>query len=85
MISPVFTNPNGHRPSFNIGTLRRIIPVYPGKVIARGGATIESVEKAKELGFAGIAFQSYIWDSTDPVGTFQKIMERFNELGLPVE
>jgi thiamine-phosphate pyrophosphorylase len=85
MISPVFTNPHGHRPSFNQGTLKRIIPTYPGKVIARGGATIDSIEKAKELGFAGVAFQRYLWDNPNPLENFQKIIDRFNELGLPLE
>jgi thiamine-phosphate pyrophosphorylase len=85
MISPVFTNPHGHRPSFNPGTLKRIIPTYPGKVIARGGATIDSIEKAKELGFAGIAFQRNIWDHPEPLVTFEKILERFKQLGIPVE
>ncbi len=85
MISPVFTNPHGHRPSFNAGTLKRIIPTYPGKVIARGGATLDSIEKAKELGFAGIAFQRYIWDNAEPLATFEKIIYRFKELGLPTE
>jgi thiamine-phosphate pyrophosphorylase len=85
MISPVFTNPHGHRPSFNHGTLKRIIPTYPGKVIARGGATIDSIEKAKELGFAGIAFQRFLWDNPEPLVNLQKIFDRFSELGLPVE
>lgn len=85
MLSPVFTNPHGHRPSFNLGTLKRIIPHYPGKVIARGGATLDSIEKAHELKFAGIAFQRFIWDHPEPVQTFEKIVNRFHELGLPVE
>ena len=85
MISPVFTNPHGHRPSFNPATLKRMIPVYPGKVIARGGATIESIQKAKDIGFAGIAFQRFLWDNPDPLGNFKKILDKFHELDIPVE
>ena len=85
MISPVFTNPHGHRPSFNPTTLKRLIPTYPGKVIARGGATLDSIEKAKEIGFAGIAFQRFLWDKPDTLGNFQKILDKFHELGIPVE
>ena len=85
MISPVFTNPHGHRPSFNSGTLKRIIPTYPGKVIARGGATPDSVEKAKEMGFSGVAFQRYIWDNPEPLQAFENILEHFKELGVPIE
>ncbi len=85
MLSPVFTDPDGHRPSFNASTLKKIIPVYPGKVIARGGATLDSIQVAKETGFAGIAFQRYIWNNPEPVACFQQILDRFNELGIPVE
>lgn len=85
LLSPVFTSPHGHRPSFNIGTLKRVLPTYPGKVIAHGGATADSVEKAKELGVAGIAFQGYIWESPDPLIAFQNIVARFHELGLTIE
>ncbi len=85
MISPVFTNPHGHRPSFNPGTLKRIIPIYPGKVIARGGATLDSINKAQEIGFAGIAFQRFIWDNPEPLVTFQKILDRFKEAGVTIE
>ncbi len=85
MISPVFTNPHGHRPSFNPATLKRLIPTYPGKIIARGGATLDSIEKAKDLGFAGIAFQRFLWDKPDPLGNFQRILDKFKELGIPIE
>jgi thiamine-phosphate pyrophosphorylase len=87
MLSPVFTNPYGHRPSFNKATLKRIIPSYPGKIIARGGARLEagSIEVALELGFAGIAFYQQIWKSTNPDEEFKKIFERFKELGIEIE
>jgi thiamine-phosphate pyrophosphorylase len=85
MISPVFTNPHGHRPSFNPGTLKRIVPTYPGKVIARGGATLPDIEKAREIGFAGIVYQRFLWDNPDPLANFQRILDRFHELGLTIE
>lgn len=85
MVSPIFISPNGHRPNFNPATLERLIPYYPGKVIARGGATIESIHKAKEIGFSGIAFHQFIWNNPEPLVTFQKIVTRFHELGLPIE
>jgi thiamine-phosphate pyrophosphorylase len=85
MISPIFTSPHGHQPNFNPTTLKRLIPNYPDKVIARGGATIDSIDKAKEIGFSGIAFHQYIWNNPEPLVTFQKIVERFHELGLAIE
>jgi len=85
MLTPIFSNPGGHRPSFNPGTLKRVIPTYPGKVIARGGGTLESIEKIKEIGFAGIAFHRYIWNKPNPVEAFRDILDKFRELGLTVE
>jgi thiamine-phosphate pyrophosphorylase len=87
MISPIFTNPYGHRPSFNPGTLKRVVPSYPGKIIARGGANVDnnSIEIAQEIGFAGISFHMSIWGKPNPVEEFEKIMNRFNQLGIEVE
>jgi thiamine-phosphate pyrophosphorylase len=85
MVSPIFSTPDGHRPSFNPATLIKAMPTYPGKVIARGGATVDSINKAQEIGFAGIAFQHYIWDNPDPLTVFGKITNRFHELGLTIE
>lgn len=81
----MFTNPHGHQPSFNLTTLKRLLPNYPGKVIARGGATLESIMQAKEIGFSGIAFNQYIWNNPEPLETFRKIVDRFHELGLSIE
>jgi thiamine-phosphate pyrophosphorylase len=85
MISPIFTSPHGHQPNFNPTTLKRLMPNYPNKVIARGGATADSIVKAKEIGFSGVAFHHYIWHGHDPLANFGKILDRFHELGLPIE
>lgn len=84
MISPVFAS-HHEQPHFNPATLKRLIPNYPGKIIARGGVTLGSINKAKDMGFAGIAFHQYIWDNPEPLSIFRKILDRFHELGLPVE
>jgi thiamine-phosphate pyrophosphorylase len=47
------------------------------KFVARGGTTPESVKKANDLGFYGIAFNSYIWDSANPYNNFMKVLEAF--------
>jgi thiamine-phosphate pyrophosphorylase len=85
MLTPVFGQTQEHRPTFSRGTLDLIIGKYPGKLIARGGSNIESIAKANDIGFTGMAFQNFIWKSEDPVGQFIKILERFKELGIPVE
>jgi thiamine-phosphate pyrophosphorylase len=85
MLTPVFGQTQEHRPTFSRGTLDIIIEKYPGKLIARGGANIESIAKAYDIGFTGMAFQNFIWKSEDPVGQFIKVLERYKELGIPVE
>src|SRR4051812_2189790 len=45
------------------------------KFVARGGTTPEVIKKANDLGFYGIAFNSYIWDSELPYTNFLKITE----------
>ena len=85
MLTPVFGQTQEHRPTFSRGTLDLIIGKYPGKIIARGGANIESIAKAYDIGFTGMAFQNFIWKHDDPVGQFIQVLNRFKELGIPVE
>jgi thiamine-phosphate pyrophosphorylase len=85
MLTPVFGQTQEHRPTFSRGTLDLIIGKYPGKIVARGGANIESITKANDIGFTGMAFQNFIWKSEDPVGQFIKILDRFKELGISLE
>lgn len=82
MLTPVFTDPQGHRPSFSPSMLQQVIRNYPDKVIARGGTTADSIDKARDMGFAGIAFHNGIWTSPDPVKEFDKIINRFHQLGI---
>lgn len=84
MLTPIFGETSEHRPAFSIGTLNAIIKKYPGKLIARGGTDADSIAKAQEMGFEGIAFQNYIWKNGDPVGQFKNLMTRFDELGIKV-
>ncbi|NNM93917.1 MAG: thiamine phosphate synthase [Bacteroidia bacterium] len=85
MLTPVFGESSEHKPAFSIGTLSEIVKKYPGKVIARGGTNIDSIARAKEIGFEGIAFQNCIWKDPDPLAQFQNIIQKYNELGLKVE
>jgi len=84
-IAPVFPSFNGHVPGFSMGALVKIIPTCPGKVIARGGATIENIKTAYSVGFSGVAFDEYIWDAPDPLVTFQNVLNAYKEQGLPIE
>jgi len=55
------------------------------KFVARGGTTPDIIKKAKDMGFFGIAFNSFIWDSETPYNTFLKITEIYRESGIELE
>ena len=55
------------------------------KVIARGGTSVDNIEKAHKLGFGGIAFYTSIWKANNPLHEFIRIKEKFAELSLPME
>lgn len=82
MLTPVFTDPQGHRPSFSPLLLQQVLRSFPGKIVARGGADADSIEKARELGFSGIAFHNFFWGQEDPQKEFDKVMDRFQKLGI---
>jgi thiamine-phosphate pyrophosphorylase len=51
--------------------------------VARGGATPLVIPLCFELGFWGIAFQSYIWKHSNPLLQFRKIQKSFEENKIP--
>ena len=59
--------------------VRAAIRTTDKKFVARGGTTPEIIQKAKELGFFGIAFNSFIWDSETPYDNFLKITKTYKE------
>lgn len=54
-------------------------------LIARGGTTIGSIEKSKEFGFYGIAFNSFLWNAEKPYDNFIKILEEFKLKNIELE
>jgi thiamine-phosphate pyrophosphorylase len=85
MLTPVFTDPQGHRPSFSPLLLQQVLRSFPDKIVARGGADAESIEKARDLGFSGVAFHNFFWSHEDPIKEFNNVMERFNSLGITIQ
>jgi len=82
-LSPVFENDTSKFQSgFSEYGLKLAIEKTNWDVIARGGINIESIEKANNIGFRGVAFYSFLWSSEDPISSFQKIIDRFNELNI---
>ncbi len=55
------------------------------KLVARGGTTIASIEKAKHYGFHGIAFSSYLWNTDQPFSTFLKVLEEFKKQNIEID
>jgi len=53
-------------------------------VIARGGITPQHILRCKELGFAGAALVSSIWDQPDPVGAWINTLDVCKAEGIKV-
>ncbi len=85
-LSPIFDSfSSKFQGGFTAHSLKSAIEKTESKVIARGGVAVSSIEKANEIGFKGLAFYSDIWKKKDPLGEFNKILERFEELKIPIE
>jgi len=54
-------------------------------LVARGGTTLPSIEKARNLGFYGIAFNSYLWNADMPFENFSKVLEEFRRLDIELQ
>jgi thiamine-phosphate pyrophosphorylase len=52
------------------------------KLVARGGTSPQSILKAVNYGFYGIAFNSYIWDADHPFERFSEVLKEFRRLNL---
>ena len=55
------------------------------KIVARGGTTLKSISKAAKMGFWGIAFNSFLWNSDEPFTNFLKILEEFKKQSIELE
>jgi thiamine-phosphate pyrophosphorylase len=85
-LSPVFDSLNSKfQGGFTEHSLRSAIQKTPFKVIARGGVDVNAIEKANQIGFDGLAFYSSIWKKKDPLTEFNKMVEKFQELKIPIE
>ena len=62
-----------------------LAPAYGEKLVARGGTTPSSIEKAVRYGFHGIAFSSFLWDHDRPVDKFSEVIAEFHRLNLEIE
>jgi len=85
-LSPVFDSLSSRFQSgFTEYSLTSALQKTEYKVIARGGVDEHAIEKANRIGFTGLAFYSSIWKKPDPIIEFNRIIERFRELNIPID
>ncbi|MGQ0828615.1 MAG: thiamine phosphate synthase [Bacteroidota bacterium] len=85
-LSPIFDSLSSKfQGGFTAYSLKSAIEKTELKVIARGGIDISTIEKAHDIGFDGLAFYSSIWKKKDPLEEFNKAVEKFQELKIPIE
>lgn len=85
-LSPIFDNFNSRfQGGFTEHSLKSALQKTNLPIIARGGIDVTIIEKANELGFSGLAFYSAIWKKKNPLEEFNKVVEKFQELKIPIE
>ena len=86
-LSPIFESISkpGYHSKFDLNILAEELKDLKNKktqlpdIIALGGITAENILKAREAGFAGAALLGTIWQSENPVETFQHIQSLVND------
>jgi thiamine-phosphate pyrophosphorylase len=85
-LSPIFDNFNSKfQGGFTEHSLKSALQKTSLQIVARGGVDINSIEKANQIGFAGLAFYSSIWRKTNPLEEFNLIIEEFQERKISIE
>lgn len=85
-LSPVFDSLTGkYQSGFTEHSLKSAITKTHHKVVARGGVDANVVERVNNIGFEGIALYSALWKRRDPVAEFNKVVDKFTELGIKIE
>ena len=79
-LSPIFDSISkvGYKSSFNEVSLKDTIATSSFNVVALGGVDENKIEKAKQLGFYGIALMGGLWKSSDPIEKCKDIMKLCN-------
>jgi thiamine-phosphate pyrophosphorylase len=55
------------------------------KLVARGGTTLVSISKAKQYGFYGIGFNTFLWGDENPYAKFVSVLEEFRKQNIDLE
>ena len=74
-LSPVFDSISkvGYKSTFNEDSLREVLHRTSHHAIALGGVDEDKIERAQQLGFAGVAVVGSIWKASDPIEKFKRI------------
>lgn len=85
-LSPVFDSISANfQAGFLEQNLRHALKQTKYTVLARGGVSVDNIQKAHELGFGGVVFYSGIWKAKNPLEEFKKVKAKFEELNLTME
>lgn len=83
MLSPVYDSisKKGKRSKFNHSRLKKAFKTKKNyEVYAGGGITADRIAHCQELGFDGVAVMGSIWESEDPIASFEKCLNVCNKL-----
>lgn len=78
LIGTIFNNMTGEFYSgFYEEGIRAAMKASGKKLVARGGTSPKVIAKTADLGFYGIAFNSYLWNADSPYANFMNIIQEF--------
>jgi thiamine-phosphate pyrophosphorylase len=83
MLSPVYDSisKKGKRSKFNHSRLKKAFKTKKNyEVYAGGGITADRIAHCQELGFDGVAVMGSIWESEDPIASFEECLNVCNKL-----
>ena len=83
MLSPVYDSisKKGKRSKFNHSRLKKAFKTKKNyEVYAGGGITASRIAHCQELGFDGVVVMGSIWESEDPIASFEECLNVCNKL-----
>ena len=81
LLSPVFDSisKSKYQGRFNDQNFRVFLKKVKHKVYALGGISEDKIDKVKTMDFSGVAVHGAIWESENPIKTFNAIKEKCKE------
>lgn len=85
-LGTIFNNLNGEFYSgYYEQGLRAAINTSGKKLVARGGINLKTIKTAYDLGFYGVALNSFLWKSNDPVNKFIGVLQYCRDTNISVD